>query len=268
MKKWIATVVVVTALSSPAAQSLDPISAEDTLKVQTASVLDLSEDGRFVAIGARRLYDNAETNHRRYGDPTYFAPSMVELRVIDTRTGASDRVGKGLMNVRQAAFTRNGSKLALLTASESSTGLPLTSLWVYDMAAKTLVEVPRSRGAEVAANSELSWTSDGSRLFVALRAPEDDAAAQAAFKTLVSGPVVVQSSKPFLDWDAMSRANRRRELAQIDPANGGKVSVMAPAAITNYQFSRDDLSVTWLEDQHRADQLRRDFRHRQRGADA
>ena len=65
----------------------------------------------------------------------------------------------------------------------------------------------------------------------------------------MSGPVVVQSSKPFLDWDAMSRANRRRELAQIDPATGGKVSVMAPAAITSYQFSRDDSSVTWLEDQ-------------------
>jgi hypothetical protein len=42
-------------------------------------VLDLSEDGRLVAIGARRLYDNAETNHRRYGDPTYFAPTMVDV---------------------------------------------------------------------------------------------------------------------------------------------------------------------------------------------
>jgi hypothetical protein len=72
MKKWLATVLVAGALSSPAAQSLDPITTEDTLKVQTATVLDLSEDGRFLVIGARRLYDNAETNHRRYGDPTYF----------------------------------------------------------------------------------------------------------------------------------------------------------------------------------------------------
>ena len=76
---------------------------EDTLKVQTATVLDLSEDGRFLVIGARRLYDNAETNHRRYGDPTYFVPAMVDLQVIDTRSGATEKVGKGLMNVRQAA---------------------------------------------------------------------------------------------------------------------------------------------------------------------
>ena len=248
MKKWFATIVVVTALSSPAAQSLDPISAEDTLKVQTASVLDLSDDGRFVAVGARRLYDNAETNHRRYGDPTYVAPSMVELRVIDTRSGASDGIGKGLLNVRQAAFTRDASKLAVLTAAESPAGLPITSLWVYDLARKTLVEVPRQRGAEVGATSELSWTPDGTRLFVALRSPADDQAAQTAFKTLTAGPVVVQSSKPFLDWDAMSRANRRRSLAEIDPVTGSATVVVAPAAITNYQLARDGTFVNWLED--------------------
>ncbi len=66
-------------------------------------------------------------------------------------------------------------------------------------------------------------------------------AAQAAFKTLVSGPVVVQSSKPFLDWDAMSRANRRRELAEIDPATGAaRCRSWRLPPITNYQFSRDD----------------------------
>ena len=249
MTKYAAALLIAAAtLTAPQAQSLASITAEDTLKVTTAQVLDLSEDGRLVAIGARRPYDNAETNHRRYGDPTYFAPAMVEVQVINTRTAAADKIGTGLMNIRQAAFTRDGARLAMLTAAETPAGLPVTSLWVYDVTKKTLVEVPRSKGAEVAANSELSWTADGSRLLVALRAPEDDVAAQAAFRTLVSGPVVVQSSKPFLDWDAMSRANRRRELAQIDPVTGGKVSVMAPAAITSYEFSRDDSSVTWLED--------------------
>ena len=80
------------------------------LKVATASVLDLSEDGRRVAVGVRRLEDNAETNHRRFGDPTYVAPSMVELMVFDTRTGAVDRVVQGPMNVRQAAWSRDGSR--------------------------------------------------------------------------------------------------------------------------------------------------------------
>jgi dipeptidyl aminopeptidase/acylaminoacyl peptidase len=249
MKKWLATTLLVAvALTAPAAQSLEPISAEDILNVRTATVLDLSDDGRRVAIGARRLADNATTDHRRYGDPTYVAPSMVEVQVIDTATGAADRVGAGLMNVRTAAFTPDGSRLALLTAAETAAGLPVTTLWVYEIDGKRLTEVPRTAGVEVAANSDLAWAPDGTRLFVALRDPEDDKAAQAAFKTLVSGPIVVQGSKPLLDWDAMRRANRRRALAQIDPANGTKVAVLAAAPITNYQFSRDGSFVTWLED--------------------
>jgi dipeptidyl aminopeptidase/acylaminoacyl peptidase len=249
MTKYAAALLIAAVtLTAPQAQSLEPITAEDMLKVTTAQVLDLSEDGRFVAVGARRLHDNAETNHRRYGDPTYVAPAMVELHVIDTSSGAADKVGKGLMNVRQAAFTRNSAKLALLTAAETPAGLPITTLWVYDVERKTLAEVPRKSGAEVAAGSELAWTADGTKLFVALRAPADDAAAQAAFKTLTNGPIVVQASKPFLDWDAMSRANRRRSLAEIDPGTGAASVVVAPAAITNYQLARDGSHVLWLED--------------------
>jgi dipeptidyl aminopeptidase/acylaminoacyl peptidase len=100
----------------------------------------------------------------------------------------------------------------------------------------------------VAANSGLAWTPDGARLFVALRSADDDKAAQAAFKSLVSGPVVVQSSKPFLDWDAMSRGNRRRSLAEVDPATGAAMLMVPAAPITSYQLSRDGSFVTWMED--------------------
>ena len=250
MKRFAALVIVLVTLtlSAPSAQSGTPISAEDILKVATASVLDLSDDGRRVAVGVRRLFDNAETNHRRYGDPTYVTPSMVDVQVIDTATGVADRVGTGPMNVRTAAFTPDASRLALLTAAETATGLPVTTLWVYEIGGKRLTQVPRSVGAEVAANSDLAWTPDGTKLLVALRDPENDKAAQASFKTLVNGPVVVQTSAPFLDWDGMNRANRRRALAQIDPVNGTKVAVLATTAISSYQFSRDGSFVTWLED--------------------
>src|SRR5688572_1964492 len=242
------SLLVAVALTAPQAQSLDPISAEDILNVRTANVLDLSDDGRRVAIGVRKLADNATTDHRRYGDPTYFAPSMVELMVLDTASGTAERVGKGLLNIRQAAWDSTGARLALLTAAETPAGLPGTTLWIYDADRKTLSEVPRHAGTNVAANSGLEWTPDGGKLFVALRSPDDDKAAQASFKSLVSGPVVVQSSKPFLDWDALSRSNRRRSLAEIDPATGVATLMVPAAPITTYQLSRDGSFVSWMED--------------------
>lgn len=245
---FVASTLALAFLTSPSAQSLAPISAEDILKVRTPIVLDLSDDGRRVAVGVRRTFDNAETNHRRFGDPTYVAPTMMELSVIDTGTGATDRVGQGLMNVRHAAWTRDASRLAVLTAAETPAGLPVTTLWVYHADRKVLSEVPRARGAEVAANSDLVWTPDGARLFVALRNPADDVAAQAAFTSLVSGPVVVQTSAPFLDWDAMRRSDRRRSLAEIDPTTGSATPVVSSAVITSYRISRDGSLVTWLED--------------------
>src|SRR5688500_15951558 len=154
MKNLLLTAVVATmALASPGAQSLDPMTAEDTLNVRTANVLDLSDDGRRVAIGVRKLADNATTDHRRYGDPTYFAPSMVELMVIDTGSATAERVGKGLLNIRQAAWDSTGARLALLTAAETPAGLAGTTLWIYDADRKTLSEVPRHAGTNVAANS-------------------------------------------------------------------------------------------------------------------
>src|SRR4249919_1815852 len=84
-------------------------SAEDMLKVVTASVQALTDDGRLVAITERRTLDNAETDNYRYGDPTFIAPAAVRFVVIDTTTKQrSYPLGDKLSNVRQVEFTRDG----------------------------------------------------------------------------------------------------------------------------------------------------------------
>ena len=244
----VASAAILVAASRPSSQALEPFTAEDMLKVATAQVLDFSDDGRRVALSVRRLVDNAETDHRRYNDPSYVAPSRVELLVVDTRTGATERPFSSLVNIRQGAWSRDGAKLALLTTTEDAERLPVTVAWVYDVAAKSLRQTPRQPGSEIAANSELAWSPDGTRLIVALRAPAEDRAAQAAFRSLVDGPIIVQSSTPFLDWDGMSRRARTRSVAALDPATGAAATLVPTARITNYQTSRDGSLVSWLED--------------------
>jgi dipeptidyl aminopeptidase/acylaminoacyl peptidase len=247
----IAAVAVCALLGAPqpTAQTLSTFTAEDMLRVATASLLDLTDDGARVAVAIRTLENNATTDHRRFGDPTYVAPSMVDVVVYDTRAGRADKVFPQFMNVRQAAWSRDGAKLALLTTTENAEHLPVTTAWVWDAARRSVVEVPRKDGVAIAASSELSWLPDGSKLVVALRDPAEDRAAQATFRKIVDGPVVVHTSKDsFLDWDTLRRADRLRSVAELDPRTGDARALMSPTKLTDYRLSRDASFIVFRED--------------------
>lgn len=246
------TALLVTGLlcAAPAsAQRLEPFTAEDMLDVTTLAILDLSEDGRWVAATTRRLRDNATSDHRRFGDPGYVAPASLDLLVIESATGDVSRPFTSLMNVRQAAFSRDGRHLAILTATEDAEGLPVTTLHTWDTGRRALAAVPMAGDAQVSAASDLVWRPDGSALFVTLRTRAQDRAAHASFRTQVDGPVVVHSSEdPFLEWDAFRRDDRTRRLVSLDPATGRVTEILPETRLTSFRLARDGSFVTFLED--------------------
>ena len=246
------SLLTIVLLTQPLSAQVAVFTAEDMLKVVTASVEDLTEDGRLVAIIERRTYDNAETDHYRYGDPTYLASSAVRLAVIDTATGARTLpLGDRLLNVRRAAFSRDGRRLAALVATTAGTAaMPEIVLMVSDTAGGSAREVPVHHGAGViAANSTLEWTTDGARVLVALRNPARDAEAAARFKAETEGPIIVHSSKePFLEWDELGRSNRMRRAAEIDVQSGAVVERIPERRLTSFQLSRDNSLVVLQED--------------------
>ena len=127
--------------------------ADDMLKVATASVLDLSDDGRRVAVSVRRAYDNAEVDNRRYGDPTYLSPSRVTLQVdrhADRRDPNRPSAGWSICARRRGRTTASASR-----CWTASNGAPAT-LRIWDADRKTLTEVPRK--APIASGSALEWT--------------------------------------------------------------------------------------------------------------
>lgn len=65
MRTLVAAGVLLLTVTSSTAQQREAFTADDILKVATLTVLDLSEDGRRVAASARRLRDNAVTDHHR-----------------------------------------------------------------------------------------------------------------------------------------------------------------------------------------------------------
>jgi len=250
------TVFIAQAPPAPAtAASKAAFTADDMLKVATLSVLDLSDDGRQVAVAARRLQDNAEVDNTRYGDPTYMAPAFVRLMVIDTASGATQNPFKELVNVQQASWSHDGKHLAVITAVNGGapkTGqpsLPVVRLSIWDADRAVLAEVSLKGDLALSANSGLEWLPDDKRLVVTCRSAQWDKEGADRFRTLTQGPVIVHGSKePFLEWDALRRSSRRRTIVELDPATGQVAPLLTDAMVSSYTLARDGSFVTFLQD--------------------
>ena len=246
-----AAVLAVLVASGTATAQNSPFTPDDMLKIASISVLDMTEDGRFVAAAVRRPIENPTTDHRRFGDPTYLAPSLVMLRIIDTRSGQMEQPFKDLVNVRDTAWSRDGKTLAILLARDATAagGYPTTEIAVWNAAARALTALKLQGSQTIALNSTLSWTPDGTGLVVALRSPELDRDARAKFTTLTEGPVIVHSStEPFLEWDALQRSTRSRAIAIINVRDGSVRTVLPQGKVTSHQTSRDGSFMTVMED--------------------
>ena len=245
------SIFVVSLLTSSAAwaQQATPFTAEDMLRITSISVLDVTEDGSRMVATTRRPVDNDSTDHRRYGDPTYLAPARVRLEIIDTRSGSKDAPFKELVNVRDASWSRDGKRLAILLARDATTpdGFPSTSLHIWDADKRAMATVKPAQ--PIAVNSTLAWTPDGASLVVALRSPELDREARATFRTLTDGPIVVhKSSEPFLEWDLLQRSARTRTVAILNPATGAIKSIVPQGRVSSFQIARDGSFMTVMED--------------------
>jgi dipeptidyl aminopeptidase/acylaminoacyl peptidase len=247
----LAAAAVVTLLSASPGAQVQRFAADDMLRVVTAAVMDFSEDGRFLVFSERRAADNAETDNYRYGDPTFLAPSAVRLVVMNVETGQRMLpIGDRLANVRQASFSRDGSKLALLLGAGSSSASPgAMSLVVWPTAGGEATIVAVKSANLIAANSGLDWTPDGTRVVLSLRTPAREREAADRFKQITQGPIIVHTSKdPFLEWDDMNRASRWRSVAEVEVATGAVTERLPERKLSSYRVARDGSFVVAQED--------------------
>jgi dipeptidyl aminopeptidase/acylaminoacyl peptidase len=254
-KLSLAAALLVLPVAGRADQAAPPFTPDDMLNIVTASVQDVSEDGRYVAFTERRTRDNAETDNYRYGDPTYLAPSAVRLVVVETDTGRRMLpLGDRLANVRQAAFSQDGRTLAILVAagpSSSATATQSMSLlvWQPGVVGATASPVALKSPHTISASSALDWTPDGAHVIVSLRSAARDREATERFAYLTKGPIIVHSSKdPYLEWDDLNRANRWRTVAEVDVTSGSVAERLAEKKLNSYTVSRDGSFVVYQED--------------------
>jgi dipeptidyl aminopeptidase/acylaminoacyl peptidase len=205
----------------------------DVLELPSASAGALSPDGRSLVVTTATLRDRIGIDNRRYGDPTYIAPSVAEITIVDTRTGQSRKLFDDRQQVRGFAWSPDGSKLAFLLRVQD-TFRPM--IWEREGARMRTLRLPD--GVIAADNAELQWSDDGTRLFVATRTREWQREARERFNREVSGPIVVQkSSDPFLSWDEIRRLSLQRGLHAIDVATGRVEEVLPERRLSSYDLT-------------------------------
>src|SRR5262245_32768081 len=189
----LALAFVVAAASSSAAQT-NRFTVDDVLNGSNVSISDVSRDGRWLAVTSATLRDRLGNDNRRYGDPSYLAPGSVDLLVIDTRNGQSQKVFADRRQVRSMRWSPDGSRLALLARKADG-----FEALIWDRATGKIRPLVLPKDRTVADNSALQWSDNGQQIYLALRESAWRKQAAEGFTKLTSDAIVVQSSsKPFM----------------------------------------------------------------------
>ena len=236
------------AVTQPAADAASRLfAATDALDINTWSVADMTDDGGWVAMTHSVRRDGFGNDYRRDGDPTYLRVTPVRLWVIDTRTGRRTAVFPDKRQVRGMRWSPDGTQLAFL-AFNGDVMEPV----VWNRANGTATTLRMPPGKYVAEQSDIRWTSGGTKVAVAVHTADWRKKATAAFANITGGPITVQNSKdPFLAWDDVRRLGNVRSIATLDVKSGAYDEIAPEAMIGTYVVAADGASVAYALDQNK-----------------
>ncbi|MFN2502492.1 MAG: prolyl oligopeptidase family serine peptidase [Pyrinomonadaceae bacterium] len=230
------------------AQSPSPgqaqFNVDDVLSVKNVSMADLSDDGRWAAVIVTSLNDRIGINNHRFGDPTYTAPSLLEVFVIETETAKTRKVFSDKRQVRGLAWSPDGNQLAMLVL-KGDVFEPV----IWERSTGKLTSVPLPHGKQSTDNTSFQWSPDSKQVLFTVRTDEWQRKAAEKFRALTSAPVVVQSSKdPFLGWDDLRRLSSVRSLVAFDIKKGNIREVLPETKLVSFNLSEDGSFITLYED--------------------
>ena len=84
-RRTLSVFVLAVALADPGLeQQARPLTPDLALDVRSASIADVTDDGRWIALTVQTRRDRTDVDHKRFGDPTYVSPASTRVLLVET----------------------------------------------------------------------------------------------------------------------------------------------------------------------------------------
>src|SRR5262245_20169611 len=224
--------------------TLDRLVDHFVLDNVSSSAADLSPDGKWLVVTTASLRDRIGINNYRFGDPTYTAPSVTDVSIIDTATGKSQRLLPAKQQVRGFKWSPDSSRLAFFRL-KGETFEPV--LWERATSKLDVLALPPEK--ESAENAEIEWSANGNEILFAVRTKTWREDARKRFEHETKATVVVHSStEPFLTWEDVRRMGAVRSVVGYNIRTAAWRDVITEKRISSYSLLEDGSTVTYAED--------------------
>jgi dipeptidyl aminopeptidase/acylaminoacyl peptidase len=238
------TTVLGAQAPSQAGRATTNFTAEDALNINSYSVADLTDDGRYAVVTNTVRRDSYGQDYRRDGDPTYARGIPTRVLILDTKSGTMTPVFPDKRPARAFRLSPDGKRLAMLLYNGN-----VFEPAIWDRATNKLTVSHLPTGKYVAENSDVRWTADGKQLVFAMHTTEWRKKARDIFTNMTVGPVFVQSSlDPFLAWDDIRRMGNMRSVVKYDPATNQISELVPETMVSNYTLAEDGSAISWNQD--------------------
>ena len=174
-----------------------PFTSQDALKVKSFRISAITDDGNYIAgtIGTRK--DRMNTNHKRFGDPTYISASTSELVILNTKTKEKILPFKNKVQVSSLSWSPDNKQLAFILLKNNQ-----YFLHIFSLGNKKVKEIKLKTDKSISSNSNLEWAPDGKSILLALREIGWADSSKAMFAEATVGPITIyDSQKPLLKWE-------------------------------------------------------------------
>jgi dipeptidyl aminopeptidase/acylaminoacyl peptidase len=232
-----------------------PFTTEDFFQLRSPSLEALSPDGRWAVISHTSAEGRLGIDNYRFGDPTYVAPVLSRVEIVDTRTGEARLLFPEERQLQQAAWSPGGDRLALVLRrggrEEALNEAPFDLvLWERESDRFRTVRLPEGRVlAPAAGDTELRWLPDGSAVVFPMYTATWAEEAGARFHKEVHGPIVVRSSaNDFLSWEEVRRMGLTRSLGLARVPEGVAEELLPELALGGWDLTGDGEWIRVQED--------------------